>query len=109
MKISVAVALVATLFGSQMQTARADEPPLFDINKSCKVDLQAYQGGGSPRGCLADEQSAKATLVAQWRQFGQGSRMRCTQMVSDGAGPPSYVELLTCLQMAKDVKGLPKD
>ena len=29
-------------------------------------------------------------------------------MVSDPAGPQSYVELLTCLQMAKDVKSLPK-
>jgi hypothetical protein len=30
-------------------------------------------------------------------------------MVGDIAGSQSYVELLTCLQMAKDVKGLPKN
>jgi hypothetical protein len=30
-------------------------------------------------------------------------------MVGDPAGPQSYVELLTCLQMAKDVKSMPKD
>jgi hypothetical protein len=30
-------------------------------------------------------------------------------MVGSAAGPQSYVELLTCLQMAKDVKGLPKE
>jgi hypothetical protein len=29
-------------------------------------------------------------------------------MVGDVAGLQSYVELLTCLQMAKDVKSLPK-
>jgi hypothetical protein len=30
-------------------------------------------------------------------------------MVGDPAGPQSYVELLTCLQMARDVKTAPKN
>jgi hypothetical protein len=30
-------------------------------------------------------------------------------MVNDNAGPQSYVELLTCLQIAQAVKTLPKD
>jgi hypothetical protein len=30
-------------------------------------------------------------------------------MVGDGAASQSYVELLTCLQMARDVKTLPKN
>jgi hypothetical protein len=47
-------------------------------------------------------------LVSQWTQFAPENRTRCTQMVGDPAGPQSYVELLTCLQMAKDVKSLPK-
>jgi len=29
--------------------------------------------------------------------------------ISNVAGPQSYVELLTCLQIAKDVKGLSKE
>jgi hypothetical protein len=76
-------------------------------------DTQAYQGwAAGPDQTLhrhvADEQNARATLVSQWTQFAPDSRSRCMQMVGDPAGPQSYVELLTCLQMAKDVKSLPK-
>jgi len=88
--------------------ARADEVPKYDVSKSCKTDVQAYQGTGNRAGCLADEQSARETLVAQWTQFAPENRTRCSLMVGDPAGPQSYVELLTCLQMAKDVKTLPK-
>jgi len=88
--------------------ARADEVPKYDVSKSCKTDVQAYQGTGNRAGCLADEQSARETLVAQWTQFAPENRSRCAQMVGDPAGPQSYVELLTCLQMAKDVKTLPR-
>jgi hypothetical protein len=76
---------------------------------SCRVDVQAYPGGGTVASCLADEQRAKDVLVGQWAQFAPESRATCTKMVNDGAGAQSYVELLSCLQDAKDVKTLPKD
>ena len=88
--------------------ARADDVPTYDIRKSCKVDVQAYQGQVNSSGCMTDEQNARQTLVSQWTQFPSESRTRCARMVGDPAGPQSYVELLTCLQMAKDVKSLPK-
>jgi len=100
----------ATLsLGVQLQCAMADEVPNYDVRKSCKLDTQAYPGAQSATGCLADEQNARTTLVSQWTQFTPESRSRCAQMVGDPAGPQSYVELLTCLQMAKDVKSLPKN
>ena len=85
----------------------------FDIRKSCKADVQAYQsnadGQASSAACLKDEEGARMTLVSQWTQFAQESRTRCVRMVGDGAASQSYVELLTCLQIAKDVKTLPKN
>jgi hypothetical protein len=89
--------------------AVADDVPTFDVRKSCKADVQAYQGGGNAAGCMADEQNAREVLVSQWTQFGADSRARCTQMVNDIAGAQSYVELLSCLQDAKAVKSLPKN
>jgi hypothetical protein len=91
--------------------ATADGVPKFDVRKSCHTDVQAYGGGGgdSAAGCLADEQKAMDQLVSQWTQFGPESRTKCTEMVNDIAGTQSYVELLTCLQVAKAVKALPKD
>ena len=96
-----------------VQAAIADEVPNFDIRKSCKVDVQAFQsnasGQASSTGCLKDEENARTTLVSQWTQFAAENRTRCVRMVGDGAASRSYVELLTCLQLAKDVQGLPKE
>ena len=102
-------ALAAVSFGAPVAIAVADEVPTYDVRKSCKVDLQSYSTAQTNSGCLADEQNARATLVTQWSQYTPESRSRCSSMVGNVAGPQSYVELLTCLQMAKDVKGLPKE
>jgi hypothetical protein len=106
------VMLIATAMASvciQPLAAIADEVPTLDVRKSCRVDVQAYPGGGSATGCLADEQKARDVLVSQWTQFGPESRAKCTREVNDIAGTQSYVELLTCLQGAKIMKTLPKD
>ena len=102
-------ALVVTVFlGLLSNSAFADDVPKLDFAKSCRTDVAAYPGGGGNKACLTDEQNARNTLVKQWKQFGQDSRTRCTRMVTDMVGTQSYVELLTCLQMARDVKTLPK-
>jgi len=102
-------ALVVTVFlGLLSNFAFADDVPKLDFTKSCRTDVAAYPGGGGNKACLTDEQNARKTLVRQWKQFGQDSRTRCTRMVTDMVGSQSYVELLTCLQMAKDVLTLPK-
>mgnify|MGYP003580637011 CR=1 FL=1 len=99
--------VVAALFGLFADVALADDVPKLDYQKSCRVDVAAYPGGGGNKACLMDEQNAQKTLARQWKQFGQDSRTRCTRMVTDMVGSQSYVELLTCLQMARDVKTLP--
>jgi hypothetical protein len=99
---------VAVLLGLLSNSAFADDVPKLDFAKSCQAGVAAYPGGGGNKACLTDEQNARKTLVRQWKQFGQDSRSRCTRMVTDMVGAQSYVELLTCLQMARDVKALPK-
>lgn len=106
--IVLAAIAAATLF-TQSLSAVADEVPTLDVRTSCRAAAQAYPGGGGNTACLADEQKARDTLVSQWTQFAPESRMRCTKMVTNIAGAQSYVELLSCLQVAKDVKTLPKD
>jgi len=112
-KFVMLFSVAAMSLGGQTTVAIADEVPTFDIRKSCKADVQAFQdnakGQASSTLCLKDEENARTTLVGQWTQFAPDSRTRCVRMVGDGAASQSYVELLTCLQMAKDVKGLPKN
>ena len=108
-KLVILAAIAAASLSALPRFASADDVPSYDIRKSCKADVQAYSSAQNVTACLADEQGARQTLVSQWTQFAADSRTRCSKMVGDVAGPQSYVELLTCLQMAKDVKGLPKN
>jgi hypothetical protein len=100
--------VLTAFFGLLSGAAFADNVPKLDYVKSCRVDVAAYPGGGGNKACLTDEQNARKTLVAQWNRFSPQSRTRCTSMVTDMVGSQSYVELLTCLQMAIEVQGLPK-
>ena len=96
---AIAVALSATV-------AVAQELPTLDVAPLCRAQAKASQDLADA--CLADEKKARDDLVRQWAQFSPDSRARCTGIAKSIAGAQSYVELITCLQMAKDVKGLPK-
>jgi hypothetical protein len=61
------------------------------------------------RRCVRDEQQARDQLQTQWSQFAPSDRVMCTSETTEGGGvPPSYVELLTCLQGQQLVKKLDK-
>jgi hypothetical protein len=104
-----AAAVVAQSF-----VAFAAEVPTFDLHKTCKADVVAYQSTttgqasgqdssqASEQGCLKSEQSARETLVSQWTQFTPATKRECLEIQGDGATSRSYVDLLTCLQMAND-------
>jgi len=93
-----------TAIVAQSFAAFADEVPTFDLRKTCRADVLAYQGTASGQasntGCLSSEQEARTTLVSQWTQFSPASKRECVGLQGDAADPQSYVELLTCLQMA---------
>jgi hypothetical protein len=57
--------------------------------------------------CVNDEKSAREQLLKEWAQFPAADRTNCTQETEHFA--PSYVELLECLEMYRDVKTMRKD
>jgi hypothetical protein len=88
---------------SQMVVAVADGVPNFDIGRSCKLDVAAAAGlsvDQSMKNCVNDEQKAKRQLASQWSKFPAPSRASCASQESIG-GTPSYVSLLTCVQMGQ--------
>jgi hypothetical protein len=107
-RFAMLAAVGAAVVVAQSFPALGDDLPNFDLRKTCMTDVQAYQGTADDQardsGCLHDEQQARATLVSQWKQFAPGSIRECVGLQGDDAGPRSYVELLTCLQMAGDQK-----
>jgi hypothetical protein len=76
--------------------------PSFDIQSICSKVSDVVE---TPSGCTADEQDAREQLGNVWMQYPSTERSRCMDLSSQG-GLPSYVELLTCLEVARDAKNL---
>jgi hypothetical protein len=48
---------------------------------------------------VQDEQQGQNQLQTQWSQFAPSDKAMRTSVTTEGGGvPPTYVELLTCLQ-----------
>ena len=107
-KFAMLLSLAATALGSQPAVVLAQAVPTFDVRTTCRGEAQGDPSAGAVSACLADEQEAREALVAQWSQFAPRSKSTCMGMATGFAGVRSYVELLTCLQIAKDTKGLPE-
>src|SRR5262249_3395794 len=108
-KLAMLLSLAAMAVCSQVTVVMADEVPTFDVRATCRAESQGDPGAGIVAACMADEQMARETLVTQWTQFAPASKATCMQTATDVSGVRSYVELLTCLQIAKEVKSLPKE
>ena len=97
MPISISTIVV----GAHLVVAVADGVPAFDISRSCKLDTAATGGlsvDQSLKNCVDDEDRARQELVSQWPKFSDSSKAECLPLEGIG-GDPSYVSLLTCLQM----------
>jgi hypothetical protein len=116
-RIALVPALVPAVVGAflllsaapQSALASAESMPEFDPRPGCEAGLRS---GASERTevepCLRSEQDARAKLEEQWAQFAAPDRQRCADRTFMG-GPPSYIEVLTCLEIAEAARKLPKD
>ena len=94
------------LLSSQIVLA-ADPVPKFDTGPICRsAGAAAVMGTRDTAACERDEINARTTLEKEWSQFTPSDKARCGRLVTQGGGP-SYVDLLTCLELAKQVKELP--
>jgi hypothetical protein len=94
----------ALVLGSSLITVASDGVPTLKVEPSCKAaGAQGLMMGRTTDSCLNDEKSAREDLVKSWSTFSGDDRTHCLSMVSTGGGP-SYVELLSCLEMSRDAK-----
>jgi hypothetical protein len=100
-------ALLPVLLLSSQIVLAADPVPKFDTGPSCRsAGAAAVMATRDTAACERDENNARATLEKEWTQFTPSDQARCVGLVTLGGGP-SYVELLTCLEMANQVKEIP--
>jgi hypothetical protein len=98
------------ILGSHLFIMVADKVPRFDIARGCRLDSAASSGLTEEQPlnkCISDEQHALQQLQTQWSDFAQSDRASCTTEATIG-DTPSYVELLTCLQEAREARGQSK-
>ena len=103
-----AAALLALSLGGP---AFAAEPavPRLDVGPTCRpLDASDKSIRIDTERCLKTENDAREQLVRQWADFPAADRSLCAQTatLTDMA---SYVDLLTCLEMKRDIAKLPPD
>ena len=73
--------------------------PIDRADKTIQIDTER---------CLKSENDAREQLVRQWTDFPAADRSLCIQTATL-TSMASYVDLLTCLEMKRDVAKLPAD
>ncbi len=90
----------------------ADGVPQLNVEQVCEGI--AKQGGVTfhdpaiaqeKKNCLESEQAIRDELVKQWSSFTAADKTSCANESKMG-GESSYTELLTCLEMARDVRAM---
>ena len=98
--------MAAPLLIAPASAAPADTLPTFDIHPTCGTAAPAEGAGGrGPDVCIRGELAARDQLAQQWKQFPVADRTRCVQLATM-THMPSYVEVLTCLEMERDARQL---
>ncbi|WP_035659264.1 hypothetical protein [Bradyrhizobium sp. STM 3809] len=82
----------------------ADVMPKFNIPANCRAELNGASAiGETLASCIGDEQAARDQLSRQWAQYARDEKAVCISETSVD-GTPSYVELLTCLELSSEAK-----
>jgi hypothetical protein len=92
--------------------ATGDRLPQLDVEPVCKGI--AEQGGVTFRdpavaqekkNCIESELAIREQVIRQWSTFQPADRTHCVNETTMG-GLSSYTELITCLEMARDVRAM---
>ena len=100
------IAVAPLLLGFHVAVAVADEPPKLNVATTCNAAAQySISAGRDKDACLGDERAAETTLAQNWSKYSAADKTQCIGTVTTG-GPPSYVELLSCLEIMRDAKDI---
>src|SRR6201982_3473802 len=94
-------------------SARSDDIPTLDVNPVCRgIAMQGELEVGlqqtSFQQCVQSEQSVRDEIKKEWSTFSTADKSHCVALAKTG-GESSYTELLTCMEMARDVRKLHSD
>jgi hypothetical protein len=90
----------------------ADDTPNIDVGPVCR-GIASQAGNPTEKGgpdltfkdCVTSEQEVRKELAKIWSTFADADKGHCVRLARTG-GESSYTELITCLEMARDVRQL---
>ena len=109
-------AFVATVLAALClsgSSARSDDVPTLDVNPVChgiamQGELEAGLQQTSFQQCVQSEQATREEIKKEWSTFSASDKSHCVALAKTG-GESSYTELITCMEMARDVRKLHAD
>ena len=82
--------------------ALADTVPTLDVEQTCRssqVANTSISDQANYDGCIRSEREAKKEAERQWGTYSSAAKRQCQDQFKAG-GFPSYVEMVTCLELA---------
>ena len=105
----VGVAFLMALLSTRFGNSANDGVPKLDVRPSCEAAAAgAVIAGRDTKACLDDERRAQDEVTQNLSKYSPADKTQCVGMVNTG-GPPSYVELLSCLQVMRDAREIRKN
>ena len=96
--------------GAQLMIPVVDSVPTLNVEQVCTgiaqqggVTFHDSAIGQEKKDCLDSEKAIRDELAKEWSSFSPADKTACTNESTMG-GESSYTELLTCLEMARDVR-----
>jgi hypothetical protein len=95
------------LMAGPLAAGAQDRVPDLNVEPTCRgTETTAAGFGRGAEVCTRTELGARDELTKQWSEFPAADRRRCVQLATM-TNIPSYVQVLTCLEMAREAKNLP--
>jgi hypothetical protein len=97
---------------NMVPAARSDDIPTLDVNPVCRgiasqSELEVGLQQTNFEQCVQSEQATREQIKKEWSTFSTADKSHCVALTKTG-GESSYTELLTCMEMARDVRELHK-
>jgi hypothetical protein len=102
--IAIAMVMPAIL------SARSDDIPTVDVRPVCRGiasqgELEVGLQQTNFEQCVQSEQAVREQLKKEWSTFSTADKTHCVALAKTG-GESSYTELITCMEMARDVRAI---
>ena len=91
--------------GTALLIPAVDRVPMFDTGPTCADAAKEISVTRTVEVCQRSEQQARDQLASEWMKFPASDRQTCVATTKIG-GFPSYVQVLTCLELARDARTL---